>query len=307
VAWSYWSPLFIGASEAPVQAPGQAPRRVAFNTVSANYFATLEIPIVSGRALREDDPPCGKGVCSVVVSQRLAHEFWPNEVPLGKTLQTPQGNSYEVVGVARDISSVRLGGPDDPMVYRPWNPNGERPANPFVRFASVEAVAARAVTTAIREVAPDLPVEAATIQAMREHNMETIGRLTQLVVFLCAIAVILAVVGIYGVVAFAVSRRAKEMGIRLALGARSQDIYRAVLGSSGRPVVVGLALGLSLSIAALSAIAPLLRHTNITVNVWDPFIYAGAAVLLVAAALAAMLGPARRATKIDPMAELRRE
>jgi putative ABC transport system permease protein len=307
VAWSHWFPLFVGRGQAHVQAAGQVLRQAALSTVSANYFATLEIPIVSGRALREEDPPCGKGVCSVVVSERLAHEFWPNEVPLGKTLQTPQGNSYEVVGVARDISSTKLGGLDDPMIYRPWNPNGETPANPFVRFAGDEATIARAVTGAIREIAPELPVEAATIQAVREHTMESVGKATQLVVFLCVIAVILAVISIYGVVAFAVSRRAKEMGIRLALGARSSDIYRAVLGSSGRPVAMGLLIGLALSVAVFSAIAPVVSSAEISINVWDPFNYVIAAVALAAAALAAMMGPARRATKIDPMATLRQE
>jgi predicted permease len=307
VAWSHWFPLFVGRSQMEVQAPGQAMRRVAFATVSANYFATLEIPIVSGRALREDDPHCGKGVCSVVVSERLARGFWPDEVPLGKTLRLPDGESYEVVGVARDISSTKLGGLDDPMIYRPWNPNAEIPANPFVRFAGDEAAVARAVTGAIREVAPELPVEAATIQAVREHTMESVGKTAQLVAFLCVIAVILAVASIYGVVAFAVNRRAREMGIRLALGARSPDIYRAVLGSSGRPVVLGLLVGLALSIAVFSAIAPLARSAEIAINVWDPFNYVAAAVALTSSALAAMLAPARRATKIDPMSTLRRE
>jgi predicted permease len=307
VAWSHWFPLFVGRSQMNVQAPGQAMRRVAFGTVSANYFVTLGIPIVSGRSLREDDPPCGNGMCSVVVSERLAREFWPNEVPLGKTLQLPKGDSYEVVGVARDISSTKLGGLDDPMIYRPWNPNGGRPANPFVRFVGDEATVTRAVTGAIREVEPELPVEAATIQAVREHTMESVGKAVRLIVFLCATAVILAVVSIYGVVAFAVSRRAKEMGIRLALGARPTDIYRAVLGSSGRPVVVGSLIGLALSVAAFSAIAPLARNAEITINVWDPFNYIAAAVALTASALAAMVSPARRATKIDPMATLRQE
>jgi hypothetical protein len=280
---------------------------VAFGTVSANYFATLEIPIVSGRALREDDPHCGKGVCSVVVSERLARDFWPDEVPLGKTLRLLDGDSYEVVGVARDISSTKLGGLDDPMIYRPWNPNAETPANPFVRFAGDEATVARAVTGAIREVAPELPVEAATIHAVREHTMESVGKTAQLVAFLCVIGVILAVASIYGVVAFAVNRRAKEMGIRLALGARSPDIYRAVLGSSGRPVVVGLLVGLALSIAVFSAIAPLARNAEIAINVLDPFNYVAAAVALTASALTAMLVPARRATKINPIATLRQE
>ncbi len=306
VAWSYRDP-FHGASPMDVRLPGEAMRKAVFSTVSASYFATLDIPIVSGRALREDDPPCDRGACPVVVSERLAREYWPNEVPLGKTFQTPQGNSYEVVGVARNISSTRLGGLDDPMIYRPWNPNGTYPAMPFVRFAGDAPTITRAVTGAIRENAPELPVEAATLQAVREHSMESVRKMTQLMVFLCAIAVGLALIGIYGVVAFAVSRRAKEMGIRLALGAHSLDIYCAILRSSGRPVVVGLLIGLALTVAAFSALAPLVQNEEIMVNIWDPFIFAVSAVSLAAAALAAMLGPARRATKIDPMAALRQE
>jgi putative ABC transport system permease protein len=309
VAWSHWFPLFVNSSRLNLRSPDQPLRRVAFNTVSANYFSTLEIPIISGRALRDDDFPCDRGgVCSVVVSQLLAREFWPGEAsPLGKRLQTLEGNTYEVVGVVRDISSTRLGGLDDPMIYFPWNPSGERPANPFVRFAGDQAATARAVTAAIRSIAPGLPVEAATVHTVREHVLEGLGNIVQLIVFLCAIAVILAIAGIYGVIGFAVSRRTREMGIRLALGAGSMDIYRAVLSTSGRPVAVGLLGGLALSVAAFAAIAPLFRNIEIAIDVWDPVNYAIAVVLLAAAALAAVLGPARRATKIDPLAALRQD
>src|SRR5262245_6914636 len=306
VAWSYRDP-FHGASPMDVRTPDHAMRKAVFSTVSASYFATLGIPIVSGRALREEDPPCGQGACAAVVSERLAHEFWPNEVPLGKTLQTPQGRSYEVVGVARNVSSTKLGGLDDPLIYRLWNPNGDYPAMPFVRFTGDVAIATRAVTGAIREKAPELPVEAATLQAVREHSMESVRRMTQLMVFLCSIAVVLAIIGIYGVVAFAVRRRTNEMGIRIALGERSPDIYRAVLGSSGRPVAVGLVIGLALTVAAFSVFEPLVQNEEIMVNVWDPYIFAVSVVALTAAALTAMLGPARRATKIDPMTALRQE
>src|SRR5215470_18565093 len=158
VAWSYWSPVYVGASETNVQLPGQQLRRAHFNTVSANYFATLGIPLVSGRALGEDDQPCGKGLCSVVVSERLAQEFWPNEQPLGKIFKTQRGHTYEVVGVVRDVSSTRLGGLDDPMFYRPWNPNGDALANAFVRFAGDEAAITRGVLDAYRANAQDLPV-----------------------------------------------------------------------------------------------------------------------------------------------------
>jgi predicted permease len=291
-----------------VQVPGQSMRRVAINWVSSNYFTTLAVPIVSGRAIEEDDPPCVKAACSVVVSQQLAREFWPDDSPLGKTLRDPEGNSLEVVGVARDISSTRLGGLDDPMIYQPLNLNGAHPANPFVRFSGDGAALARAVRIIIRDLAPEISIfRAVTIQGFREELMADLGRQTQLIVFLCAMAVILAVIGIYGVVAFAVSQRTREMGIRLALGAQKKDIYRAVLGSSGRPVAVGLLIGLALTVAAFSTLSPLLRDVRFTVNVHNPLDYAMTAVVLAGVAFAAMLVPARRATLLDPAVTVRDE
>ena len=137
--------------------------------------------------------------------------------------------------------------------------------------------------------------------------METMGRGTQLVVFLCVIVIILAVIGIYGVVSFAVTQRAKELGIRIALGASSQDIYRSVFMSSGRPAAVGLLIGLTLTVTVFSALAPLLRNIEFVVNVHDPIIYVITTILLAGAALAAMLRPARRATRVDPVLALREE
>jgi putative ABC transport system permease protein len=104
-----------------------------------------------------------------------------------------------------------------------------------------------------------------------------------------------------------VSQRTKEMGIRIALGAQSMDIYRAVLGASGRPIAVGLLVGLAISIGAWSAMAPLLRDVEFAVNVLDPGVYARTAILLAGVSLAAMLIPARRATRVDPVMVLRDE
>jgi len=120
-------------------------------------------------------------------------------------------------------------------------------------------------------------------------------------------SVMLAILGIYGVVATAVNRRAKEMGIRIALGAQNKDIYHAVLRSSGRPVVIGVLIGLALTAATSSAVAPLSRNVGFTVNALDPGAYVITAILLVGVALSAMLVPARRATRVDPMMVLRDE
>src|SRR5262249_10214500 len=158
----------------------------------------------------------------------------------GQTLRTPQGYTFEVVGVARDVSSVKMGGLDGPLIYPPLSLYSSYPPHPIVRFSGDGAALARAIAAAVRELAPELVVEVETIESTREERTKDIWRQTRLVVVLSAMAVILAVIGIYGVVAFAVSRRTKEMGIRIALGASSKDIYRAVLGASGRPIAIGL-------------------------------------------------------------------
>lgn len=306
VAFSSFHP-FNDTDALEVQASHQPQRRVAGNAVSPNYFAVLGIPIVSGRALREGDPPCDQSGCPVVVSERLASEFWPNGNALGQTLRDTQGNSFEIVGIARNVASTRPGEPDSPLLYQPLNPQTFYPANPSVRFSGDPATALRAVTTTIQELAPEFFVRAQTFQAMMDHTRESIRRITQLIVFLCTIAVSLAAIGIYGVVAFAVTQRTKEIGIRLALGARKLDIYRAILRGNGRPVVVGLLIGLALTVTTFTVLTPLLRDVKFGVNVQSPVAYLVITLALAVLALAAMLGPARRATKVDPLIALRTE
>ncbi len=306
VAYSYRFP-FMYALTLRVQAVGQAAREVAVNWVSPNYFDTMSIPILSGRAIRESDRPCGRAGCVVVVSRQLARDVWPNENPLGRTLRDREGHSFEVVGVARDVSSTRLGRLDDPMIYQPLDLNNNYPPQPFVRFSGDGATLARAITAAARELAPALEVDVRTIQSRREELMEGLGRDTGFITIVCAIAVVLAVIGIYGVVAFAVSRRTKEMGIRIALGARKENIYSAVLKASGRPVAVGLMIGLALTITAFTVLSPVFQNAEVAVNLRDPIIYAATAILLAAVAMTAMLAPARKATRVDPMDVLRFE
>ena len=300
--------LFDYRSMFDVHVPGQATRRVAMNWVTPNFFTTLGIPIVSGRAFGDGDPSCGMGGCPVVVSQKLAREFWPDADPLGKTFRDFRGNTLEVVGVARDVSTQRLDAPDEPVIYAKWNPNaGPEVHQPFVRFSGDEAAITRAVYSAIHETAPEFSVVVRTVQTMIDRTIEFIGKLGLLVTLLGAIAIFLAVIGIYGIVSFAVAQRTKEIGVRIALGAENIHIYGAILGSSARPVALGLLIGLGLTAAASSALSQILRTAPLAVNLRDPKNYAITAFLMAAVALAAMLAPARRATKVDPMTALRFE
>jgi len=300
--------LFDYRSMFDIQVSGQATRQAAMNWVSPNFFNTLGISIVSGRAFGASDPSWGIGACPVVVSQKFASEFWPNTDPLGKTFRDFRGNTLEVIGIARDVLTQHLYAPDDPVIYAKWNPNaGPEVHELFVRFSGDEAAITRAVSGSIHEMAPDIYVRVKTIQGELDLKIAFIGRLGLLVTLLGVIAVVLAVIGIYGIVSFAVAQRTREIGIRIALGAEKTHIYSAIIGSSGRPVALGLLIGLGLTVAAASALSQVIRNGPVGVNVHEPINYAITAFLLVTVALAAMLVPARRATKVDPMVALRCE
>jgi hypothetical protein len=189
--------LFDNRNMFDIQVPGQATRHAAMNWVSPNFFDTLGIPIVSGRAFGDGDPSCGIGGCPVVVSQKFAGEFWPNADPLGKTFRDFQGNALEVIGIARDVLTQRLDAPDDPVIYAKWNPNNRPEVHQlFVRFSGDEAATTRAVSGAIHEMAPDISVRMKTIQAVIDGLIELIERLGLLVTLLGVIAVALTVIGI---------------------------------------------------------------------------------------------------------------
>jgi putative ABC transport system permease protein len=167
----------------------------------------------------------------------------------------------------------------------------------------------RAVVAACREMVPGASIHSGTIQSWMDEQLDPLWSLEVFVGTLGALVLALAVIGIYGVVSFAVSRRTRELGIRIALGAQTKDILRTVFGYGARPVVAGLLAGLLLALAVSPVVARLfqLARAPFTVDTSDTPAYAGAAVLVAVVALAAMLGPAHRATKVDPMVALRYE
>ena len=291
-----------------VQSSHRSVREVGTNQVSPEFFGTCGIPIVLGRALERTDSPVGDGSSQVVVSQELVRQFWGRENPLGKTLRTPDGDVLEVVGVARDTSSQRIGAPDSPLIYQPWSPDA-RAYTPLVRFVGDSGTLSRAVTASFGEIAPGASVATGTIQSYMEEPLGPLWTLQILIGILGAIALALSVIGIYGVVSFAVSRRTRELGIRIALGAQKKDIFRSVLGDGARPIVAGLFAGVLLALAVSPVLGRVFKvaRASFTLNARDPLAYAGVAFLLAVVALAGMLGPARRATRVDPLVALRDE
>jgi putative ABC transport system permease protein len=290
-----------------VQLAGQALRPVHLNEVSPEFFATLGIPILGGRGLQETDSACGKTVCRVVVSEEFVKEFRPPGGPLGMTMRTSRGATLEVVGVARDTSSALHGRPDSPLIYEPWAPDAG-PYAPILRFSGDAVVVGQAVSAVLRESCPGAYLDVRTIQSEIDANMNGFWHLEVLIAILGGVAVSLAIIGIYGVISFAVSRRTQEIGVRVALGARHSDIYGAVIKSSVRPIIAGMIVGESLALTGAWILSRVLqRNPFMPLRSNDPVAFAAVPILVAAVALAACYIPARRAMRVDPIVVLRYE
>jgi predicted permease len=280
--------------------PGRqdASQAVDIHTASPGLFETLGIPIVRGRDFQPADGP------SVIVSESLARAFWRRQDPIGQVLAFP-GGSLPVVGVARDIEPMRIGGSENPPVYRLHRLDSYFNVM-SVRFDAGASSGANAVRTAIRQVAPDMLVMPFLLQEWFDRVTATLWNVVALMVVLGIVGTVLATTGIYGAVSFAVNKRTRELGIRAALGASRWNLVREVLRAGGKPVWRGLIVGLWMSVAAAAGLRETFRGPLI-LDASEPLLYAAAALLLGAAALVAMLGPARRGAGSDPLDALRCE
>jgi ABC-type antimicrobial peptide transport system permease subunit len=176
-----------------------------------------------------------------------------------------------------------------------------------VRFDAGASAGATAVRAAIRQTDPDLVVVARLLQSWIDQITEDLWNLVALIVILGVVATVLTITGIYGAVSFAVNQKTRDLGIRVALGATRLDIMREVVVSGGKPVLQGLVVGLWLSVATAAALRESVKGSVIRLDTTDPLLYGGIVLLLVLAALAAMLGPARRGAQSDPITALRCE
>ena len=286
---------------------GQSAPSVNYNTISPDHFQTLQIPIMRGRTFTEGDDRGAPYVA--IVNQAMAARFWPKQDPLGRRFKRqgdPQ-HELEVIGVARDARYLGITGSIDPFFYLPYAQNtvGNSLETIQIRTTGPPALLLPEVERTIESMAPDLPLfdTKPMTQALNTLNGLMLYQLgAGLAAALGILGLILAVVGVYGVMAYAVSQRTHEIGMRTALGAQPADILRMILGQGAAIVGVGLVIGLAAAFAA-----SLVVGNFIAVSPTDPLTYISVSTLLALVALLASYIPARRATKVDPMVALRYE
>ena len=294
--------VFFCAEGQVCQGIGKDPL-IALRQASPGFFETMRIPLLRGRTFTEADIPGATPV--VIVNQTVAEHFFPGQDPVGKTLQNSRDRiPLQIVGVVADVKFNSLGAPKFEEMYLPYQQSPWMAMTIVVRSNSAAQPLVSAVREKIKEIDPDLPT--AGIVPMEKLVSDSVGQprlLTGLVGAFAGFALLLAAVGIYGVMAYSVSHRVHEMGIRLALGAAPRDILRLVIGQGMRLVLAGLLIGFLASLWLTKLLGSLLFSTSAK----DPLTFAAVSLMLVCVALAACYIPARRATRVDPMIALRYE
>jgi putative ABC transport system permease protein len=276
-----------------------------FGVATDGYFQVLGIPLIRGRMFDERDGPDSPHVA--VISESLARDRWPNQDPLGHTIEFGNMDGdlrlLTIVGIVGDVHEYGLDAPPRPTVYvnlfqRP------RPAMTVTMLSDADT---RLVTSAARgmlqDLDPEVPARFRTLSQVYSASLGSRRFNVILVGFFGITALLLATAGVFGVMAYAVSRRTREIGVRVALGAGSGDILRMVLSQGLRTIFAGVAIGIAGSLALTRTVESLLFGVTVT----DPLTFGGVTLLLVGAALLACFVPAQRATKVDPLVALRHE
>ncbi|HUC55257.1 MAG TPA: ABC transporter permease [Candidatus Cybelea sp.] len=276
-----------------------------FGVVTDEYFQVLGIPLIRGRIFDERDGPDSPHVA--VISESLARDRWPNQDPIGHTIDFGNMDGdlrlLTIVGIVADVHEYGLDAPPRPTVYV----NLFQRPHPAITVTMLCDADTRLVTSAARgilqDLDPEIPARFRTFSQIYSASLGSRRFNVILIGFFGIVALLLATAGVFGVMAYSVSRRTREIGVRVALGAASGDVLRMILGQGMRTIFVGVALGIAGSLALTRTMESLLFGVTAT----DPLTLGGVTLLLVGAALLACFVPARRATKVDPMVALRYE
>jgi putative ABC transport system permease protein len=306
-------PFIIAAAPAPE--PGKEPS-AGYRVISSGYFRALGIPVLRGRDFSDADNAASAGV--VLINQTLARRFWNGANPIGQRMRQGAIGSespwLEIVGVVGDVRHNSLDGEPKPEMYFPFAQVGMQASRSItanrrritlaIRATENPAVLTDAVRREISGIDKNQPVTG--VRTMNEAVARSVQaqRFSALLLgIFAALALVLAVIGVYGVMSFSVGGRTREIGIRMALGAQQSDVVKMILGQGLRLVIVGILIGVGASLALTHLIASLLYGVSAT----DPLVFTVIPLLLGAVALIACYLPARRATKINPMEALRYE
>jgi putative ABC transport system permease protein len=287
----------------PAIAPSDLPN-TNYYTVTPDYFRAMGIRLVRGRVFtRQDD---AKAPRVTIINETMARQFFPNEDPIGKRINITNGPDTwrEIVGIVGDIKQYGVDKATSAQSYEPFAQVPFTSVNVVIRTNGLPAALLGSLRPAVYAVDKDQPVGA--IRPLEEIVADSIARqrfaMTLLTVF-SGVALIIAAVGIYGVMAYNVVQRTGEFGIRMALGAQQRDVLRLVLTQGGKLIGLGLVIGLAATLAASRAMGSMLFNTSAQ----DPLTLGTITLLLAAVALVACLLPANRATKVNPIEALRAE
>jgi predicted permease len=304
--WGLFSSGSMAIEGRPDPLPGQYPE-ICREPVSLGYFDTLGIRLLSGRAFTSSDMTSGAKV--VIINETTARRFWPNESPIGKRIGSSDPNDRnwrEIIGVVNDVGfPANLSEPYTNLEsFYPLSQNTWENVNIFLRASAAPETLTSAIRGAVAELDPAVPAhQILSVRALVDRGMGSVSLLGHLLGAFAALGLVLAAIGIYGVISYSVVQRTGEIGIRMALGAQTLDVLRLVLGKGARLILLGSLLGLG----GAYAVARFLAWAIPTLPTRDPAAMTAIALALVAVALAACYLPARRATKVDPMDALRHE
>jgi predicted permease len=279
-----------------------------YDSISPSYFATMHIPLIAGRTFAETDDGTAPSV--IVLSQSAAKKFFPTEDPLGKRLTLPPGRqqttptALEVIGIVGDVPRDGLNTVTPYQVYASLNQRGWPFATLLVRSPMPVESLSKTIQRAIWEFNPEQTISNVTpVRTLVKQTLTQPQLYLTLFSLFALLALLLASIGLYGLIAYSVAQRTREFGIRYALGAQVGDVLRLVIGQGARLTALGLALG----VLAAAGVARLMETLLFRTTAYDPMVFGGVVFVLAVIGLLAALLPALRATKADPVAALRAE
>ncbi len=282
--------------------PGQpGDRQVEINSVSPEYFSMLGIPIVRGRNFTEVEARTGAPV--TIATESTARRFWPGQDPIGKLLAEDNSFTMQVIGIARDTQVSHLARSNETYLYLPAGPKEQIRLQLLVHSSDGFASTAKGIHAVVHALDPDVVADVARLEDNLEFWRTPPRIVATLAGSLGALGLLLASIGVYGVVSYSVSGRIREIGLRMTLGADAREVMKLILRQAMRPVLIGAVIG----IVACAGVSRVLSSMLFGLSAHDPVAFIVVPLCLISIALLASYIPARRATKVDPMVALRYE